>query len=80
LTRVPHFYFDATVNGDALPDLEGIELDNRAVARVEAVRAVAEMVKDQHLDGNTRDITVAIREGSDPVATIRLSLKIEDAC
>jgi hypothetical protein len=77
LTRVPHFYFDATVNGEALPDPEGIELDTRAVARTEGLRAVAEMVKDQHLNGNARDI--AIPEGSDPVATIRLSLKIEEA-
>jgi hypothetical protein len=37
------------------------------------------MVKDQHLDGNARDIMIAIREGSDPVATIRLSLRIEEA-
>jgi len=48
------------------------------VARQEAIRAAAEMAKDQHLDGNARDITVAIREGDKPVATIRLSLKIED--
>jgi len=79
LTRVPHFYFDATVNGEALPDPEGIELDTRAVARTEGLRAVAEMVKDQHLNGNARDIMIAIREGNDPVATIRLSLKIEEA-
>ena len=79
MTRVPHFYFDATVNGEALPDPEGIELDTRAVARTEGLRAVAEMVKDQHLNGNARDIMIAIREGSDPVATIRLSLKIEEA-
>jgi hypothetical protein len=76
---VPHFYFDATVNGEALPDPEGIELDTRAVARTEGLRAVAEMVKDQHLNGNARDIMIAIREGSDPVVTIRLSLKIEEA-
>jgi len=79
LTRVPYFYFDATVNGEALPDPEGIELDTRAVARTEGLRAVAEMVKDQHLNGNARDIMIAIREGSDAVATIRLSLKIEEA-
>ncbi|MFL5323744.1 MAG: DUF6894 family protein [Microvirga sp.] len=76
---MPHFYFDATVNGDALPDPEGVELDTYAAARQEALRAVAEMVKDQHLDGDTRDFTIAIREGAEPVATIRLSLKIEDA-
>jgi hypothetical protein len=49
------------------------------VARQEAIRAAAEMAKDQHLDGDTRDITVAIREGDKPIAAVRLSLGIEEA-
>ena len=75
---MPRFYFDAVLQGRTETDREGVELSDRAVARQEAIRAAAEMAKDQHLDGNARDITVAIREGDKPVATIRLSLKIED--
>ena len=75
---MPHFYIDAIIDGEAMPDPEGIELDNRAVARMEAVRAAAEMVKDRHLVGNARQITVSVREGRGPVVAIRLSLKIED--
>jgi hypothetical protein len=78
---VPRFYFDAVLNGEPQPDPEGIELANRDTARQDAVRAAAEMAKDRHLDGNAREFTVKVREGSEPVATIRirLSLKIEDA-
>jgi hypothetical protein len=76
---VPRFYFDAVLNGEPEPDPEGIELDSRDTARQEAVRAAAEMAKDRHLGGNAREFTVKVREGSEPFATIRLSLKIEDA-
>jgi hypothetical protein len=79
LTRVPRFYFDAVLQGRTETDREGVELADRAVARQEAIRAAAEMAKDQHLDGDARDITVAIREGDKPIATIRLSLKIEES-
>jgi hypothetical protein len=76
---VPRFYFDAIMNGDPSRDSEGTELDSRAVARQEGVRAAAEMAKDPRLDGDERSITVSVREGAEPVATIRLSLKIEGA-
>ena len=79
LTPVPRFYFDAVLKGQLEPDPEGIELADRAVARQEAIGAAAEMAKDQHLDGDSRDITVAIREGDKPIAAVRLSLRIEDA-
>jgi hypothetical protein len=79
LTPVPHFYFDAVLNGKVAPDPEGVELGNRDTARQEAVRAAAEMAKDSHLDGNARDIIVRVREGREPVATVRLSILIEDA-
>ena len=75
---MPHFYFDAVLQGQAETDPVGVELANRAVARQEAVRAAAEMAKDRHLGENVKDITLAIREGDEPVATIRLSLRVEE--
>ena len=42
------------------------------------MRAAAEMVKDRHHGENAKDVTLAIREGEEPVATIRLSLTIEE--
>ncbi|MFL5006003.1 MAG: DUF6894 family protein [Microvirga sp.] len=76
--RMPRFYFDATLQGEPEADPEGIELASRAIARQEGVRAAAEMVKDRHHGENAKDITLAIREGEEPVATIRLSLTIEE--
>jgi hypothetical protein len=75
---MPRFYFDATLQGEPETDPEGIELASRAVARQEGVRAAAEMAKDRHVGENAKDITLAIREGEEPVATIRLSLTIEE--
>ena len=75
---MPRFYFDAVLQGKPEADPVGIELDNRDVARQEAVRAAAEMAKDRHVGENAQDITLAIREGDDPVATVRLCLKIEE--
>jgi DNA-binding IclR family transcriptional regulator len=74
---MPRFYFDATLQGEPETDPEGIELASRAVARQEGVRAAAEMVKRHHGE-NAKDVTLAIREGEEPVATIRLSLTIEE--
>jgi uncharacterized protein DUF6894 len=71
-------HFDATLQGEPETDPVGIELASRAVARQEGVRAAAEMVKDRHHGENAKDITLAIREGEEPVATIRLSLTIEE--
>ena len=76
--RMPRFYFDATLQGEPEADPEGIELASRAIARQEGVRAAAEMVKDRHHGENAKDVTLAIREGEEPVATIRLSLTIEE--
>jgi type IV secretory pathway TrbL component len=59
--------------------LAGLVRSGRSLCEQEAIRAAAEMAKDQHLDGNARDITVAIREGDKSIATIRLSLKIEES-
>src|SRR4051812_16929752 len=66
LTPVPRFSFDAVLQGQLETDPEGIELANRGVARQEAVRAAAEMAKDRHLGESAKDITLAIREGSEP--------------
>jgi hypothetical protein len=79
LAPVPRFYFDVVLQGQPETDPVGIELVSRHVARQEAVRAAAELAKDPHVGENAKDITLAIREGEEPVATVRLSLKIEDA-
>jgi len=75
---VPHFYFDAMLQGQAETDPVGVELANRAVARQEAVRAAAEMAKDRHLGENAQDITLEVREEDEHVATVRLSLRVEE--
>ena len=43
---MPRFFFDSTVNGEAVPDSEGVVLPSVVAARQEAMMAAAEMAKD----------------------------------
>ena len=71
---MPRFYFDSTVNGEAVPDSEGVVLPSVAAARHEAMMAAAEMAKDD--DPCPKEIMIVVRNGpvSEPIATVRLSL------
>src|SRR3954470_5929930 len=49
--RVPRFYFDVRDGGSFTPDHEGVEFASTHDARVDASRALAEMVKGAMPDG-----------------------------
>jgi len=75
---VPHFYFDAVLQGQLETDPEGIELASREVARQEAVRAAAEMAKDRHLGESAKDITLASERATSPSPPFWLFLRVEE--
>ena len=71
---MPRFFFDSTVNGDAVPDGEGMILPSVEAARQEALAAAADMAKDG--DPCPKEIMIVVRDGpvSEPIVTVRLSL------
>jgi hypothetical protein len=69
---VPHFYFDVTTDGQFVPDELGSDLPTLAAARKEARVTAAEMAKEGN--GGSHEITIAIRDANELVATVRLSL------
>jgi hypothetical protein len=69
---MPRFYFDVTSDGRAAPDPDGLELPSLAVARKEAMTAAAEMAKEE--GACPKDIVIQVRDGTVPVALVRLSL------
>jgi hypothetical protein len=70
---MPRFYFDMVLNGRELSDDEGLELTSPAVAREEAMTAIAEMAKDEK--ACPKSIVIVIRDESpQPVGTVRLLL------
>jgi hypothetical protein len=75
---MPRFYFDSTVNGAKSGDDEGIELESLELARHEALCSATDMARDLAYRGQLADIVVTVRVGGgEPLATVRLSLRIE---
>jgi hypothetical protein len=74
---MPRFYFDSTVNGEAMPDGEGVFLPSVAAARKEAMIAATDMAKDGGASPQEIVIVVRDRPVSEPVVTVRLSLTYE---
>ena len=62
---MPHFHFDVCTNGVIVEDEDGLDLLNAATARLEAVRAAAEMMKDRCADLAERaEVSIAVRTQS----------------
>ena len=75
---MPHFHFDVCTNGVIVEDEDGLDLLNAATARLEAVRAAAEMMKDRCADLAERaEVSIAVRTQSlEPVCTVQVALRI----
>jgi hypothetical protein len=75
---MPHFHFDVCTNGVIVEDEDGLDLLNAATARLEAVRAAAEMMKDRCADMAERaEVSIAVRTQSlEPVCTVQVALRI----
>jgi hypothetical protein len=75
---MPRFYFDTAVNGESMEDDEGVELASREMARMEAVLAAAEMAKDEAARHSLREVAINVREGIEPILSVRLPLIVEE--
>ena len=75
---MPHFHFDVCSNGVIVEDEDGLDLLNAATARLEAVRAAAEMMKDRCADMAERaEVSIAVRTQSlEPVCIVQVALRI----
>jgi hypothetical protein len=72
---VPRFYFDVTVDDEAGADPDGFDFASLEEACEEARTAAAGMANDDK--ASPKEITILVRGGSGPVATVRLSLTCE---
>ena len=75
--KMPRFYFDVCVNGQVVPDPEGLPLAQLSEAKFEAVVALAEMMVEAIRDGTHRSMDVAIR-GDDRRLLARVSMLIRE--
>ena len=78
LNRMPRFYFDVREGGRFAPDDEGTEFDSLGSAEHEAACMAAEIGRDRLPHGNSREVTVEVRnEHRHRVLTIKVSLAVD---
>jgi hypothetical protein len=75
---VPRFYFDVREGASFTPDNEGLEFDNLDAAERAAAELAAEIGRDWLPKGETRVVTVELRdERRQRVLTVRVSMEID---
>ena len=75
---MPRFYFDVREGARFIPDEEGLELDSLDAAEVAAAEGAAEIGRDRLPKGDTRDVTVEVRnEHGQRVLTVTVSMEID---
>ena len=73
---MPQFFFDLIVDGQVVPDPDGLPLAELRDARFEAALALAEMMVVAIREENSRTMDVTIRnEGRKPLARIFISIR-----
>jgi hypothetical protein len=78
LNRMPRFYFDVREGGRFAPDEEGTDFDSLDAAEHEAVCAAAEIGRDRLPKGDSREVTIEVRnEHRQRVLTITVSMQVE---
>ena len=77
-SAVPRFYFDSREGAKFVPDEEGLEFPDLDAAEREAAEAAAEIGRDRLPRGDSRDVTVEVRnEHGQRVLTVRVSIEID---
>ena len=77
MNRMPRFYFDVRDGGRFAPDEEGTDFDSLDAAEHEAVCAAAEIGRDRLPKGDSREVTIEVRnEHRQRVLTVTASLEI----
>jgi hypothetical protein len=75
---MPRFYFDSREGARFIPDEEGLEFDSLDAAEQEAATAAAEIGRDRLPTGDSREITVEVRnEHRQRVLTVKVSMDID---
>jgi hypothetical protein len=75
---MPRFYFDVREGSLFVEDEGGMEFPNLDKAEQEAIRAVVSIGKDRLPRGDTRDVTVEVRdENQQRVLTVTVVLTID---
>ncbi|HEX2555416.1 MAG TPA: hypothetical protein VHL98_17085 [Microvirga sp.] len=75
---MPLFYFDTREGGKFIPDDEGLEFRDLDAAEQAAAETAAEMGRDRLPSGDSRDVTVEVRnEHGQRVLTVRVSMEID---
>ena len=75
---MPRFYFDLREGQLFAPDDDGLEFPDLGKAEQEAIEAAASIGKDRLPRGDTRDVTIEVRnERRQRVVTVKVSLEID---
>ena len=75
---MPRFYFDVREGAQFIPDDEGLEFDSLDAAEYEAARTAAEIGRDRLPKGDTRAVTVEVRnEQGHRVLIVNLSMEVD---
>jgi hypothetical protein len=75
---MPRFYFDIREGTRFIPDETGLEFDSLDAAEQEAASAAAEIERDQLPKGDTRAVTVELRnEHRQRMLTVTVSMEVE---
>ena len=79
---MPHFYFDLVENGEILRDDDGVMLGGIEAAKVEARKALADLVREEIRDGAmTRrpgEVAVHIRDHTEGPVVVTVTYDIID--
>jgi uncharacterized protein DUF6894 len=75
---MPRFYFDVREGATFIPDEDGLEFDSFDVAEYQAAHAAAEIGRDRLPKGDTRDVTIELKnEHRQRVLTVTVSMQID---
>jgi hypothetical protein len=78
LNRMSRYFFDVREGQKLTPDDDGVEFDSLDAAEHEAVCAAAEIGRDRLPKGDSREVTVEVKnEHGQRVLTIKVSMEVD---
>ena len=66
------YHFDYVANGKVVADPIGTPLDDFDEAKIEAVRALVELARDEIQGPERRKLAIVVREGKTPIMQVVL--------
>ena len=74
---MPVYHFDYVANGKVVPDPIGTPLDDFDEAKIEAVRALVELARDEIQGPERRKLAIVVREGKTPIMQVVLTIEVK---